>query len=432
MERSCHFAGICPIKRSRKTPSSRRIFRRPAVAFKTVSRGSNSRNRWTVWTAGHWARPRHRPTGLVTIPRRRTGPCPATHTTPSAAPAGRSGRRFTRRIPTPHRCTRLPRRARSTSWMGMDNTKVSDRSDQLDGLTDRSIDWLMALRLIDWLVPRSIDWLIDYTAHTSTLWPRTGLLVFPTYFFGLIQLLFRAFDRFRVLSFFFLEILDINLARSPQTPSREATDTLLRPKTKLEKARQNAAWLDSSRSLYEQGIREGDTVLLRYVLDFFSRHLICVHFDAFVRPLWRICASIVMHLCFHCDAFVRPLWVVFVRPLWVVFVRPWKFNFCYWPWNRFKFFTFYDLNPKFDVKRINQIYEQVRWMLLAEELDCTEEEMMLFAALQYQVRLSIYLFALDQPIRWWINWEKNSSLNLVVGPRAFVPVKRVGVDIHDF
>ncbi|OQV24229.1 Protein unc-112 [Hypsibius exemplaris] len=112
------------------------------------------------------------------------------------------------------------------------------------------------------------------------------------------------------------DVLDVDLARSPQTPSREATDTLLRPRTRLEKARQNAAWLDSSRSLYEQGIREGDTVLLR-----------------------------------------------------------------------FKFFTFYDLNAKFDVKRINQIYEQARWMLLAEELDCTEEEMMLFAALQYQVQL---------------------------------------------
>ncbi|GBM81656.1 Unc-112-related protein [Araneus ventricosus] len=54
---------------------------------------------------------------------------------------------------------------------------------------------------------------------------------------------------------------------------------------------------------------------------------------------------------------------------------------------RFKFYSFYDLNPKYDAVRINQIYEQAKWALLAEEIDCTEEEMMLFAALQVQVNL---------------------------------------------
>ncbi|GIY90749.1 unc-112-related protein [Caerostris darwini] len=54
---------------------------------------------------------------------------------------------------------------------------------------------------------------------------------------------------------------------------------------------------------------------------------------------------------------------------------------------RFKFYSFYDLNPKFDAVRINQIYEQAKWAILAEEIDCTEEEMMLFAALQVQVNL---------------------------------------------
>lgn len=54
---------------------------------------------------------------------------------------------------------------------------------------------------------------------------------------------------------------------------------------------------------------------------------------------------------------------------------------------RFKFYSFYDLNPKFDAVRINQIYEQAKWSILAEEIDCTEEEMMLFAALQVQVNL---------------------------------------------
>lgn len=55
---------------------------------------------------------------------------------------------------------------------------------------------------------------------------------------------------------------------------------------------------------------------------------------------------------------------------------------------RYKYFNFYDLNTKFDANRINQIYEQARWQILNEEIDCTEEEMMLFAALQLQVRMS--------------------------------------------
>ena len=49
---------------------------------------------------------------------------------------------------------------------------------------------------------------------------------------------------------------------------------------------------------------------------------------------------------------------------------------------RFKFHSFYDLNAKSDPVRINLIYEQAKWQLLNEEIDCTEEEMMLFAALQ--------------------------------------------------
>ena len=68
---------------------------------------------------------------------------------------------------------------------------------------------------------------------------------------------------------------------------------------------------------------------------------------------------------------------------------------------RYKYYSFYDLNSKYDSNRINQIYEQARWdllqssamttpsrwQLLNKEIDCTEEEMMLFAALQLQVRL---------------------------------------------
>ena len=112
------------------------------------------------------------------------------------------------------------------------------------------------------------------------------------------------------------EIVSSSLATSPVTPTLEAKNTLLRPKSLVEKARLNAGWLDSSLSLYEQDVREFDLLLLKY-----------------------------------------------------------------------KFFSFYDLNPKLDGARINQIYEQARWAVLTEEIDCTEEEMMMFAALQLQVTL---------------------------------------------
>uniref|UniRef100_A0AAQ4R7J7 FERM domain-containing protein n=1 Tax=Gasterosteus aculeatus aculeatus TaxID=481459 RepID=A0AAQ4R7J7_GASAC len=49
---------------------------------------------------------------------------------------------------------------------------------------------------------------------------------------------------------------------------------------------------------------------------------------------------------------------------------------------RFKYHSFFDLNPKYDAIRVNQLYEQSKWAILLEEIECTEEEMMMFAALQ--------------------------------------------------
>ncbi|XP_028565789.1 fermitin family homolog 3 isoform X2 [Podarcis muralis] len=54
-------------------------------------------------------------------------------------------------------------------------------------------------------------------------------------------------------------------------------------------------------------------------------------------------------------------------------------------WLRFKYYSFFDLEPKYDAVRINQLYEQARWAVLLEETDCTEEEMVVFAALQYHI-----------------------------------------------
>ncbi|XP_077465677.1 fermitin family homolog 3b [Stigmatopora argus] len=54
-------------------------------------------------------------------------------------------------------------------------------------------------------------------------------------------------------------------------------------------------------------------------------------------------------------------------------------------WLRFKYFAFHDIEPKYDAVRLTQLYEQARWAILLEDIDCTEEEMMLFGALQYHI-----------------------------------------------
>lgn len=65
---------------------------------------------------------------------------------------------------------------------------------------------------------------------------------------------------------------------------------------------------------------------------------------------------------------------------------------------RFKFFSFYDLNPKYDAVRINLIYEQSKWAIMNEEIDCTEEEMLMFAALQVCAYICIVLLVQDVSI----------------------------------
>lgn len=56
---------------------------------------------------------------------------------------------------------------------------------------------------------------------------------------------------------------------------------------------------------------------------------------------------------------------------------------------RYKYLSFYDLNPKLDAVRINQIYEQARWSLINEQIDCSESEMYMFAGIQLQLQLHI-------------------------------------------
>ena len=101
-------------------------------------------------------------------------------------------------------------------------------------------------------------------------------------------------------------------------------------------------WLDSSLSIMEQGIRDFDTLVLRF------------KFHAFydLNPKARCVSSSYIH---HHNG-----------------------NGTLSPGN-------YSANgggAQNDHVRINLIFEQAKWQILNEEIDCTEEEMMLFAALQ--------------------------------------------------
>ncbi|XP_059058250.1 unc-112-related protein-like isoform X2 [Achroia grisella] len=113
-----------------------------------------------------------------------------------------------------------------------------------------------------------------------------------------------------------LDALD-SLADSPIETTSLSRDSLLTPKSLVERARMNVGWLDSSLSIMEQYVREWDVLQLR-----------------------------------------------------------------------FKFYSFYDLTARQqDASRLNQLYQQARWQILNQEVHCTEEEMLLFAALQLQIEL---------------------------------------------
>ena len=81
-----------------------------------------------------------------------------------------------------------------------------------------------------------------------------------------------------------------------------------------------------------------------------------------------------------------------------------------------------------DETRINQLYEQAKWSILTEEVDCTEEEAYTFAALQVIPRTIVWMvevntFILPAQYIWegnsgspfWVNWN---TLHLIKIPRT--------------
>ncbi|XP_057707220.1 fermitin family homolog 3b [Corythoichthys intestinalis] len=145
----------------------------------------------------------------------------------------------------------------------------------------------------------STEEIFDLTAvHLSTASRTTLYNGIPAHFVGSPQ----------------LEVIYKMLSVPQPSPAPEVIAKQYRPASVVDKAHIHGRWLDSSRCLMQQGIRENDTL-----------------------------------------------------------------------WLRFKYFAFYDIEPKYDVVRLTQLYEQARWAILLEDIDCTEEEMMLFGALQYHI-----------------------------------------------
>lgn len=58
---------------------------------------------------------------------------------------------------------------------------------------------------------------------------------------------------------------------------------------------------------------------------------------------------------------------------------------------RFKYNVFYELTHKNNDVRINQLFEQARWSIVSEAIECTNEEAALFAALQLQVSFLFFM-----------------------------------------
>ncbi|PRD26885.1 UNVERIFIED_CONTAM: Fit1 [Trichonephila clavipes] len=171
---------------------------------------------------------------------------------------------------------------------------------------------------------------------------------------------------------------DLPLAHSPRTPNEESRQGVLRPKSLAERARLNAGWLDSSLSIMEQDIREFDSLLLRF--KFYS------FYDLNPKEKVSLVLKVVKKVVPDPPAALR----LFIFGNWP-FLRKSDLLFLF-ELEQLQFPTHPSIHDlfylsEFDAVRINQIYEQAKWSILAEEIDCTEEEMMLFAALQVQVNL---------------------------------------------
>lgn len=90
-----------------------------------------------------------------------------------------------------------------------------------------------------------------------------------------------------------------------------------------------------------------------------------------------------IHRTTHEKCFINGLWLDSSKTLYEQDVK--EHDVLYLRW---KYYAIKDIDPRLDEHRIIQLYEQAKWSILTEEVDCTEEEAYTFAALQFQVKLA--------------------------------------------
>ncbi|CAL8093817.1 unnamed protein product [Calicophoron daubneyi] len=150
------------------------------------------------------------------------------------------------------------------------------------------------------------------------------------------------------LAFDLRTLEDPYLASSPLVGIEEAFQMgyIVHPNGFIQRLRLNASWLDSSRSLMEQGIDMCPATI-----------------DEKERSVDRSETN-----------------------------SPAKeaLSAGYWPTLKlqYKYGSYYDLNAKYDEVRINQLYEQAKWSVLSELIEATDDEACLLAALQAHVEIA--------------------------------------------
>lgn len=162
------------------------------------------------------------------------------------------------------------------------------------------------------------------------------------------------------LAFEIRTLEDPHLASSPLVSVEDACykGWLVRPNGFLQRLRLNSTWLDSARSLMEQGID------MRYRADLADPPSALPG----TAPSDGTEVSNEQHKSIsHTDSKWDSTPIVPVL------------------WLRYKYGNFYDLNSKYDAVRINQLYEQAKWSVITETIEATDDEACLLAALQAHV-----------------------------------------------
>ncbi|CAH8530153.1 unnamed protein product [Schistosoma turkestanicum] len=182
------------------------------------------------------------------------------------------------------------------------------------------------------------------------------------------------------VTFDFRLLNDSTLAFSPQIHVNDALHNgyIVRPINFLQRVRLQTIWLDSSKSLLEQGINKLDSNL----------NLNSPPINTTTNNHNRSNSVVLTGNKRIDDDDDQKANVADVDEQQEVEEQKKKGELTPKLMLRFKYGTFYDLNIKYDLIRINQLYEQAKWSIISEIYEVTDEEACLFAALQSQIELA--------------------------------------------